>query len=424
MTTLMKTTSLTALLLLLSGCSNLNNLGTPAKPKVDETLEVINSSSIKSISEITSIAFEWKKVEDPRVVGYNFYRANMHKDGRRLKLIKTLDNRYTTHFVDSDLEPNTKYVYQISSKGSNGFDSRTTKAYVAQTAARALPVSFVQGISDLPNRIKLVWRPHEDLRIEHYEVQVFDSTTNNWKLLKRIKGRLNAEYIDMGLGNNETQRYRVIAYTFDDVATQASKIVTAKTKPLPIGPQNLQVTVNQPKKIVLTWDASPTEDVLKYVIYKSSFESIGYTKLKEVGNTISDYTDQIDDDGKTYYYKVYSIDKDHLRSSDKINAVRGMTLNKPAKPVMTLAQIQGNKAILNWSAGDKRAMSYNVYKKTEISFFETKTEKFTDIKALRFEDNNIINGVQYKYSIQSNDEYGLMSDKTDDAELILPKIKK
>ena len=57
MTTLMKTTSLTAFLLLLSGCSSLNNLGTPAKPKVDETLEVINNESIKSISDITSIAF-------------------------------------------------------------------------------------------------------------------------------------------------------------------------------------------------------------------------------------------------------------------------------------------------------------------------------------------------------------------------------
>ena len=101
-----------------------------------------------------------------------------------------------------------------------------------------------------------------------------------------------------------------------------------------------------------------------------------------------------------------------------------MTLNKPAKPVITLAQIQGNKAILNWSAGDKRAMSYNVYKTTEINFWEKKTEKFTDIKALRFEDHNIINGVQYKYSIQSNDEYGLMSEKTDEAELILPKIQK
>ena len=424
MTTLMKTTSLTAFLLLLSGCSSLNNLGTPAKPKVDETLEVINNQSIKSISDITSIAFEWQKVNDPRVVGYNFYRANMHKDGRRLKLIKELDNRYTTHFVDTGLEPNTKYVYQISSKGMNGFESKTTKAYVAQTAARALPVSFVQGISDLPNRIKLVWRPHQDLRIEHYEVERFDPSINNWKLLKRIKGRLNAEYIDDRLGNNETHRYRVTAYTFEDIATQPSKIVTAKTKALPIGPQNVQATVNQPKKIVLTWDASPTEDVLKYIIYRSSFESIGYTKLKEVSKNTLDYTDQIDTDGKTYYYKVYSHDKDHLRSSDKINAVRGMTLNKPAKPVITLAQIQGNKAILNWTAGDKRAMSYNVYKTTEINFWEKKTEKFTDIKALRFEDHNIINGVQYKYSIQSNDEYGLMSEKTDDAELILPKIQK
>lgn len=424
MTTLVKTTSLTAFLLLLSGCSSLNNLGTPAKPKIDDTLEVINNESIKSISDITSIAFEWKKVDDPRVVGYNFYRANMHKDGRRLKLIKELDNRYTTHFVDTKLEPNTKYVYQISSKGSNGFESRTTKAYVAQTAARALPVSFVQGISDLPNRIKLVWRPHQDLRIEHYEVERFDPSINNWKLLKRIKGRLNAEYIDDRLGNNETHRYRITAYTFEDVATQPSKIVTAKTKPLPIGPQNVQATVNQPKKIVLTWDVSPTEDVLKYIIYRSSFESIGYSKLKEVSKTTTDYTDQIDTDGKTYFYKVYSYDKDHLRSSDKITAVRGMTLNKPAKPVMTLAQIQGNKAILNWSAGDKRAMSYNVYKTTEINFWEKKTEKFTDIKALRFEDHNIINGVQYKYSIQANDEYGLMSEKTDEAELILPKIQK
>jgi len=424
MTTLMKTTSLTAFLLLLSGCSSLNNLGTPAKPKVDETLEVINNQSIKSISDITSIAFEWQKVNDPRVVGYNFYRANMHKDGRRLKLIKELDNRYTTHFVDTELEPNTKYVYQISSKGMNGFESKTTKAYVAQTAARALPVSFVQGISDLPNRIKLVWRPHQDLRIEHYEVERFDPSINNWKLLKRIKGRLNAEYIDDRLGNNETHRYRVTAYTFEDIATQPSKIVTAKTKPLPIGPQSIQATVDQPKKIVLTWDASPTEDVLKYIIYRSSFESIGYTKLKEVSKNTLDYTDQIDTDGKTYFYKIYSHDKDHLRSSDKINAVRGMTLNKPAKPVITLAQIQGNKAILNWTAGDKRAMSYNVYKTTEISFWEKKTEKFTDIKALRFEDHNIINGVQYKYSIQSNDEYGLMSEKTDDAELILPKIQK
>lgn len=423
MTTLMKTTSLTALVLLLSGCS-INNLNTPIKPKIDDTIPVVDNNSIKVISDITSIGFEWQKVDDPRVVGYNFYRANMHKDGRRLKLIESLDNRYATHFVDTNLDPNTKYVYQISSKARNGMESKTTKALVASTSARALPVSFVQGINDLPNRIKIVWRPHPDLRIEYYKVQKLDLKNTKWVTLKTIKGRLNAEYIDSNLGNNETFKYRVIAYTFEDIATQPSKVVTAKTKPLPIGVQNLQVTTNQPKKIVLRWEPSPTEDVIKYVIYRSPFKSIGFTKYKEFTKNTLDYTDHIDDDGKTYYYKVYSIDKDFLRSSDKIDAKMGMTLTKPSKPIMTLAQIQGSKAILNWTPGDKRAVSYNVYKTTQTGFWESKTEKFTDIKGLRFEDNNIINGIQYKYSIQANDTYGLISDKTDEAELILPKIQK
>lgn len=45
MTKLMQTTSLTALLLLLSGCTNFNsNLNTPQKPKIDDTLEVVENS--------------------------------------------------------------------------------------------------------------------------------------------------------------------------------------------------------------------------------------------------------------------------------------------------------------------------------------------------------------------------------------------
>lgn len=424
MTKLIQTTSLASLILLFSGCSQLNNLNTPEVPKIDENLEMIDNSSVKSISDITSIAFEWKRVNDPNVVGYNFYRANMHKDGRRLKLIDRINSRYVTHYVDTELEPNTKYVYQISSRGANGFESKTTDAHVAQTADRARPVSFIQAIPNLPNKIKLVWRPHPDLRIEYYEIQKLDKNENKWKTIEKLKGRLQSEFIDDNLGNNKTFTYRIIAYTFHDIATQPSKIVTAKTKPLPIGAQNLTATINQPKKIVVTWQPSPTEDVIKYQILRSPIKSFGFTKVIEVGKDTLEFEDKINDDGKEYYYKVISYDKDHLLSSSKVEPVRGQTLTKPAKPVMTLAQIQGNKAILNWTAADNRAMSYNVYKRTKLNFWEYKTEKFTDIDALRFEDNNIINGVEYKYSIQSNDEYGLMSEKTDEAELILPKIQK
>jgi len=419
----MQTTSLTALLLLLSGCTNLNNnLNTPVKPNIDETLEVIDNNTLKSISDMTAIAFEWKRVDDVRVTGYNFYRANMHKDGRRLKLVKSLNNKYATHFVDTELEPNTKYVYQISSKASDGIESNTTNAYITQTLARIVPVSFVQALSDLPNRIKISWRPHQDLRVAYYKIEKFNSTLNEWNTEKKIKGRLQSEYIDTGLDNNESFKYRVTAYTFEDISSNPSEIITAKTKALPIGIQNLSASNNEPKKILLAWEASVTDDIIKYQIQRSSIKSFGFRKIKEVNNNTFAFTDQIDEDGKEYYYKVISVDKDNLKSSSKTNIVKGLSLNKPGKPTIILAQIQGSKAILNWNAADNRAISYNIYKKTMISFFESKTEKFTDITELRFEDNNIITGVEYKYSIQANDTYGLMSEKTDEASLILPKI--
>lgn len=421
---LMQTTSLAALILLSSGCSNLNNnLGTANEPNIDETLEVISDASIKSLSDITSIAFEWKSVNDHRVTGYNFYRANMHKDGRRLKLIDSINNKYSTHYVDKNLEPNTKYVYQISSKASDGKESKTTNAYIAQTAPRIAPVSFMQALSDLPNRIKVIWRPHEDKSIAYYVLERFNTSVNNWEKLSKIEGRLESEYIDDGLDNNESFRYRIKAFTYNDVATVATEAVSAKTKPLPKGVTDLTASNDKPKSINLTWTASKTEDVIKYEIERSNLKTFGFTKLKEVNNETLAYTDAIDQDGAVYFYKVFAVDKDNLRSSVNTDSVKGVTLNKPAKPNITLAQIQGSKAILNWTSGDHRAMSYNIYKRTKINFFTYKTESFKDIKELRYEDNNIISGVEYKYSIQANDEYGLISERTDEAALILPQTK-
>lgn len=424
MTKLMKIASSTALIVLLSGCTNLNNgLQEPITPKIDETIEVINNNSIKTISDITSIAFEWQRVDDPRVIGYNFYRAPMLSETRNLKLIKTINNRYATHFVDTNLEPNTKYIYQISSKTKDGIESKTTSSYVAQTLPTIIPVSFVQAISDLPNRIKIVWRPHDDIRVNYYKIQKFNLNTNEWTNLATVEGRLQVEYIDTDLDNNETGKYRVTAYTFNDISSLPSEGVVAKTKPLPNSPQNITASQDQPKRIDLKWEASTNDDVVKYAIYRSPFKTVGFSKLVDVNADTLSYVDNINIDGKEYFYKVFAIDKDALQSNEKADSIKGVTLNKPAKPIITLAQIQGNKAILNWTAGDKRATSYTVYKRIKLNFWEYKTVKFSAIKDLRFEDTDIISGVEYKYSIQANDDYGLISDKTDEASLVLPQTK-
>ena len=424
MTKLMKATSLTALLLLFSGCNNVfDNLNTPVKPKVNNTIEAVDYSSIKSISDITSIGFEWQKVNDPRVTGYNFYRTDLQKDSKSLKLIKSIDNRFATHYVDKDLEPNTKYAYQISAKLSDGTESATTDAYIAQTLPRIIPVSFAQAISNLPNRVKLIWAPHPDPRIQYYRVEKFNDTINQWIYLKTINQRLSVEYIDTGLDNNSTHKYRIKAFTFNDVESAPTPPLVATTKPLPKGPANIRISDNIPRKIFLTWDASPTEDIIRYDIHRSIYSSFGYKKVIGVDANTLEYTDKVDDDGREYFYKVIAVGKDHLESSFDVAPIKGISLPKPAKPILTLAQIQDNKAILNWKAGDNRAVSYNIEKKIKLNFFEYKLVKFNNINDLRFEDNDIISGVEYKYTVQANDEFGLISEKTDEASLTIPKLK-
>lgn len=420
MTKLMKLTSLSALILLLSGCSLKNFDNT--KPKINETLEVVDSASIRTLPDINAIAFEWRKVDDPRVTGYHFYRANLQKDGAKLTLIDTVENRYTTHYVDENVEPSTKYVYKISSATATEFESRTTNDYVVSTLPLMEGVSFIQAISNLPRQIKIVWRPHSSERIESYEVQRKTPATSKWEEIETLDGRLQAEYIDLNLEDNVVYHYRVIGKTFDGLETMPSALVKAQTKPLPAGILSLKATTNLPRKIALTWEPSKSDDVVKYNVYRSTDDQRGFDVIKTVNAKTLNYEDFVNEDGKVYFYKVSSIDKDGLESNLNVNSVMGVTLNKLRKPVMTLAQIQGAKAILNWQAGDDRAVSYTVYKTIKEGFFKDKTIKYRDITALRFEDKDIVRGVQYSYAIQAVDKNGIHSEITKETELILPKL--
>ncbi|WP_198306130.1 fibronectin type III domain-containing protein [Arcobacter vandammei] len=413
---LIQATSLTTFLILASGgCSNpLASLNSPTTPTVNQSVPTVNYSSIKSLPDMISIGFEWQKVDDPRVVGYNFYRTEISKGETTLKLIAKIDSKHATHYVDKGLEPKTKYAYQISSRLSDGSESPTTDAYIAETLPRIKPVAFAQAVSNLPKKVKLLWEPHPDQRVSYYRIEKYNTTLNEWIYLTTINQRLSAEYIDTGLSNATAHKYRVKSFTFDDVESAPTKVLEATTKPAPKPVTGVKASNNIPKKVFLTWNASATSDVVQYEIHRSSYESFGYKKVGTV--QALEYTDNIDSDGKTYYYKIIPIDKDGLEGDFDYTPTKGESLGKPAKPTLSQATLQGGVAVLNWSSVSK-AVSYTVVKKTKQNFFQYKTTKFDNISGTSFQDSDIIDGVEYKYSVKSVDEFGLASDESNEISL-------
>lgn len=418
---LIKILSSTLLLLLISGCTTAN-LGEPEKPKIDATLEPVDSESIRSIPDITSVAFEWKKVDDLRVDGYYIYRANMSEEGNKLKRVKFVENRYATHYVDKKLEPSTKYMYAIASATKQDTESKPTNAYTVETLPIPEAVAYIQAISNMPRQVKVLWRPHQSERISYYVIERTTPTTAKWEELDKIEGRYQVEYIDTKLEDNVVYMYRLKAFTFDGIESQPSEIVRAQTKPLPFPANNVKATTDQPRKITVTWEASSTQDVIQYRLYSSSSANGSFSHLKSVPANVFNYEDIINEDGKHRFYKITAVDKDGLESALLMNATMGITLPKLNKPIITLAQIQGEKAILNWQPGDNRAQSFIVYKTIKEGFMNSKTIKINGISELRYEDRDIVRGVEYQYTLQSIDEFGIGSEQTQEVSLTLPKL--
>lgn len=421
MTKLIKLTSSILLILLISGCTA-TKLTEPEKPKIDNTIEAVDSNSIRTIPDITAVAFEWQKVDDIRVNGYYIYRASMLEEGQKLKRIEFIKNRYATHFVDTDLEPNTRYLYAFASATPHSTESKPTTAYSVQTLPVPTAVPFIQAISNMPRQVKVLWRPHESERIKSYILERTTPTTAKWEEIEVLDGRLQVEYIDTQLKDNVVYMYRLTAVTFDDIKSVPSEIVRAQTKPLPMPANNVQATNDLPRKIIVNWQASVTEDIIGYHLYFGDSADGSFKVLKAFPKDVLSFEDVINEDGRIRFYKVTAVDKDKLESALLMNATMGSTLPKLNKPIITLAQIQGEKAILNWQSGDNRAASYIVYKTVKEGFLSSKTIKINGINELRFEDRDIVRGVEYTYSIQSIDENGIPSDKTDTVSLTLPKL--
>lgn len=413
---------------LLSGCQMQQKLQEPQKPVINQQLPQIDSDSIKMIPDVNSVALEWTRSHDRAVNGYHIYRAEA-KESTQLQRIATLDTRYASHYLDTaDIKPNTTYVYAISAKGSENFESLSSKNIAVTTLPPMEPISLFNAISNLPRQIKLIWRPHPDKKVAEYQIEKRLPESTEWKKLATVKGRLQVEFIDTNLEDDRIYFYRIKAISFDKVSSEYSLDAKAQTKPLPQGVSNVTVSNNLPKAIELKWQPSATNDVEYYNIYKNSTDWGMYSAVAQVPANTTAFQDKIGEDGVNKFYKITAVDVDGLESKISKTPVMGVTLPKPEKPIITLAQIADDKVILNWKAGDKRTKSFVVYKSVRESWLKSNKIEFAkmnnDLGAMfqRIEDKDIVRGVEYKYTVEAVDEFGIVSEESPAAALVLPVL--
>ncbi len=395
-----------SLILILSGC------GAKPKPKdgavVDSTLPEIILTQNGTQSTMNSIALEWKAIVDKRVQGiYIFKKANDSDEDTKNDFLATIDNRFSTHFFDDDVNSNSKYIYYFKTYTDKA-ESPKSKEYIVSTRKIFNSVSWLYAKGDMPKSAKIIWRPHKNKAVNAYIIQRKTLEDESFKDIGKVHGRLNIEYIDTKLKDKFIYMYRIRALTFDSIKSLPSDIVTISTKALPMEIKNITATTNLAKRIELNWEKTSSPDFLYYNIYRSQDVDSGYELIARVNNNT--YIDSIEKDGKKYFYRVSAIDKDTLQSNHEVNSVLGMTLVKPTPPTLLEAKLIDNKIVLKWENADIRTKAYIVIKKHKKSLFDFQEYQFDNIKSTNFVDADILPNTTYSYHVFSVDKNGIFSE--------------
>jgi len=405
-----------ASLLIFSGC-----VGSTPTPKeeivVDESYPVVTLTKNGIIPDMTSIAFEWESIKDPRIEGIYIYKSYPDDNALQgeLKYYKTINSRFQTHFLDKDIQPATQYTYAFKtfSKDAEGKQSRV---YVVHSLPILKSVSWIYSITDMPRVAKIIWRPHANQKVKSYIIERKTLEKDEWEELATIDGRLNAEYIDTDLKDNYVYKYRIRVETYDGLVSAPSEEVKVVTKALPKGIKHITATRDLPRMIKIDWEKSMTKDFDHYNLYRSDEVDGSYELIATLFNPT--FTDKIEEDGKSYFYRVSELDKDGLESKHDKISIQGITLVKPATPGVVQAKLINNSKVeLKWSSKDPRVKSFTVTKTEQEGWLKSVSQDIEGITGNKFIDQEIKPDTKYTYIVYGVDENGIKSEPSIEVEL-------
>lgn len=396
-----KITLFLALIFAVSGCVSPSPKN--EKSKIDPSLE--NVKDVKFISDVKTIAFEWKPLRDTKVIGLNIYRGENEESLRRVGQTKT---RYATHYIDKDLEPNKRYVYRFATFTKEGLESVQSDTLNLKTRDVLGPVRFIEAIDNLPEQIKIIFKPHGDFRVNGYIIQKRTPTDPEWDTIETIEGRLNAEFIDVDLEHGKHYNYRIIGTTYEGYNTKPSKSVSAKTRKLPPMVRGVYATTDKPKKIIIRWNKVSKNININYNIYRS--ESLdGTYKLVKSNWAEESIIDNVKDDGVVFFYKVASVDEYGLESPLQQIGMKGNSIAKPLPPQITYSAIEGGTAVIRWDITDSRNDTFIVNRSFSSTMFKGGKDRTQPMTKKEHRDAGLTPGASYTYSVTAVDEFGIES---------------
>jgi len=366
-----------------------------------------------------SILLNWQANPEQDIKHYAIYRQWNQEPWVKITESKALS------FSDQTLKVYAQTSYKISAISEDGLISAFSGS---QSVVSPLILTLAIEQDDLLRTIILTWNNVND--IDGYKLYRKSVAGSQWQLLKTLESNQQNRFTDFdkkALREGKKYQYKLTAFD-QGMETQATNVVTGKTKDSPAAPINFSASNNEVQKSTLTWASSIDNDNKGYIIYRRN-KAGEYEELKKISNlTITDYEDDGDlfsnlGNGQQYSYAIATYNKfgtvgplsEAVNASTKPipNTIGNLSLEYQSGGLMFFWGLSSNTDI------DK----YQVYRSTNLSCSNLRKLATVDSTSDIYLDVNVKSGKSYCYQVTAIDIDKLESQNSQSVTYTLPAVE-
>lgn len=348
----------------------------------------------------------WPVSTSLELAGYNIYRARGDEEVYNL-LTRQLLDPLETAFIDSTVEPGNQYRYSVTAVDSFENESkRSNPAHVLITDYRRPdPVDYLTTVFQEDRTIQMKWNSNDvPGGLRNYLLlrrQINPAAGNSFTQVNSER-LTDTSYVDPGVGDGPFVEGATYEYGISVVSNNGNYSDTLFTEikipdlTPPNPPSMLRVAMEEGQRVSLTWNASSSTDVNRYIVYRENPVADSDSLLAELERSKRYFRDEQIEIGNTYRYHVASVDSAGNESeliSDSITT----SLPHPPASVRNLQVIFiDNEVLLSWESNNKLQIDgFRIYK-SEIATGVYELLGETDKESTSWTDSSGTAGEWYK----------------------------
>lgn len=381
-------------------------------------LEKVDKPQVMGVTSTTA-ELKWEAAKEDSVIGYIIYRNG-----------SKYDISGTNSYYDINMEPDSDYVYSVSSMDSYRNTSELSDEVMVHTdldtESPTKPILTVD--TKTGSSVTLKWQESIDnYRISGYELY------RDGELLKCIDNG-NNYYKDSGLANNIQHKYKIRAFDkagnyskfSDEITAYAENPTIYRMTPEEniIGGNKVKLLVeyknignSKGNKVQFEYLIDETNNkwkkVNEYLLGQNNYGNISsylYSSIEwdisklNMENVTIRCTVYDDDDNYTSLVKTYEVDREAPLAPEE------------------LSEISNNGTTqLTWiSSSSEDCKGYKIYRRSRESEYKL-IEEITGKENISFVDTNVVQDKTYWYKISAIDYFNQESETTEEVKVIVEK---